>query len=201
MANRRAGRGWTRVALGPESLEGRALPTAGGAGLGDVVQELGLVSRSAAIRGVEATATIAAGHAVTFRFAVAAGGDYTLFVRHDGDGLSLVAKTPAGVATIDAGPAGPFRAVPLRLSPGTYEVTASAGDGSGVFVDWELLLGSGVGQASAAGAAAILPAVAVPLVLPSALAIPDATTAPAPADATATVPGPTPLGPAPPAAD
>ena len=130
------------------------------AGLGGVapavLRDLGSVSRGAALAGAEATAMIEPGGAVTFRFAIQAAGDYTLRVRHDGDGLSLVALTPAGVATIDPGPAGPFRGVPLRLAAATYEVTASATGGRPVFVDWELLLNSGVGQAASTTPGALL---------------------------------------------
>ncbi len=137
----------------PEGLEPRCLRTGGLAGGGaDVLRELGAVSHAAAAAGVEATATIAPGGAVTFRFEAEAAGHYTLLVRYTGDGLDLVAKGPAGPTSIRPGPPGPFSVVPLTLDAATYEVTASARGGRPVFVDWELLLNTGVGQSAAAGA-------------------------------------------------
>ena len=129
----------------------------------DVLRALGPVSRAAAVQGVAATASIDSGHAVTFQFEVEAGGNYTLLVRHDGAGLTLTAQTPAGKVAIDAGPAGPFEAVPLALQPGTYEVTAAARGGEPVFVDWELLLNAGVGQAASATPSVVLPSVNLPV--------------------------------------
>jgi len=132
-------------------------------GVVDVLRELGPISRSAATSGVEATALIGSNESATFRFTVEAGGDYTLLVRHSGDGLTLEANSPLGSATIDPGPSGPFQVVPLRLDSTTYEVEASSRDGRPVFVDWELLLNTGVGQVSSSGPSAVLPSLAVPV--------------------------------------
>ena len=125
-------------------------------GAPNVLCELGPISRASALAGVEAKASIPAGSAVTFRFEVEAGGNYTLLVRHDGAGLTLDAATPAGAATIDAGSAGSFHAVPLPLAPGQYLITAAARGGQAVFVDWELMINSGVGQAAGGAPAAVL---------------------------------------------
>ena len=143
-----------------EGLESRSLPSLGLAGVVDF-RELGPVSPSAAASGVEATASIGSGDSVTFRFEIEAAGQYTLLVRHTGDGLTLDAKTPAGSAAIDPGPAGPFQVVPLNLKAATYEVKASAQGGRPVFVDWELLLNTGIGQSAATAPGPVLPVFAV----------------------------------------
>ena len=129
-------------------LEARSLPSGGLAGLSHIIQNLGTVTGSAATSGVEATALIAAQSSVTFRFAVQDAGQYTLLVRHVGQGLTLQAKTPGGTAAVEPGVAGPFQVVPLRLETATYEITAAAEAGESVYVDWELLLNSGVSQSA-----------------------------------------------------
>lgn len=161
MPNRSSQRGIRGISA-TEELETRAVPSAGLSGLSNIVQELGTVSRSAATAGVEATAWIRPESSVTFRFDLQAAGDYTLLVRHVGNGLTLDAQTPSGSASINPGPAGPFRVVPLHLDSATYEVKATAQTGQPVYVDWELLLNSGVSQAAVTAAPAILPVPAVP---------------------------------------
>ena len=153
---------------GMAALESRALPSAGLVGLSGIVRDLGTVTAAAAARGVEATALISPQSSVTFRFSVQDASQYTLLVRHVGDGLTLDASTPAGVAAIDPGAAGPFRVVPLHLDAATYEITATARAGQPVFVDWELLLNGGVGQAVAVAPPAILPAIAIAIPNPAA---------------------------------
>ena len=162
-------------------LESRRLLSAGMAGLTNIVRDLGTVTGSAAASGVEATASIPSTSSVTFRFQVRDAGEYTLLVRHVGSGLTIQAKTPQGTATVDPGGAGPFQVVPLHLDAATYEITAAAAD-EPVYVDWELLLTSGVGQA----------VTGAPSLLPPAATIPLNPTAPASAGpATVTTPSPT----------
>jgi len=140
-----------------EGLESRSLPSLGLAGVVDVFRKLGPVSPSAAALGVEATASIGSGDCVTFRFEVEAAGQYTLLVRHTGKGLTLDATGPTGSSAIDSGPAGPFQVVPLNLKTATYQVKASAQAGQSVFVDWELLLNTGIGQSTATAPGSVLP--------------------------------------------
>ena len=149
---------WDREQLiGANSrLESRSLLSGGMSDLGNIVRDLGTVTGSAATSGVEATAMIAAQSSVTFRFNLRDAGDYTLLVRHAGEGLTLEARTPAGIAAVDPGVAGPFQVVPLRLDSATYEITASARSERSVYVDWELLLTNGVGQSAAATIAPLL---------------------------------------------
>ncbi len=154
-------------------LESRSLPSAGVAGVADALRNLGPVSRSAAIAGVEATALINSGDSVTFRFEIEAGGNYTLLIRHTNDGLKLDAASPSGSSPINPGPSGTFQVVPLRLDSTTYEVTASARGGRPVFVDWELLLNTGVSQSALSGPGTVLP----PLTLPTPAPTPPSTSA------------------------
>src|SRR4051812_23604729 len=98
-----------RPTLRPDSLEPRALRAAGVSATIQVVQDLGLISRVAAVRGVEAVASIDAGHSVVFQFSAEAAGQYALRVRHDGEGLAIEARGPSGSAAIDPGPPGPFQ--------------------------------------------------------------------------------------------
>ena len=139
-------------------LESRSLLSGGVSALSNVVRDLGTVTGSAATSGVEATATIPSRSSVTFRFSVQDAGQYTLLVRHVGQGLTIQAKTPGGTAAVDPGVAGPFQVVPLRLESATYEITASAQTGESVYVDWELLRNSGISQsASATSATTLIP--------------------------------------------
>jgi hypothetical protein len=143
--------------------------------------DLGAVSQALATRGVEVTAAIPAHESITFRFQVEAAGDYRLEVRHVGEGLTLTAQGPGGAASVDPGPAGPFREIDLPLKAAVYEITATAAGDDPVFVDWELLLASGVGQSAATGAAvssssASTTGIAVPLGPTAALPLPPAST-------------------------
>ncbi len=70
----------------PECLEARCLRAGGLASALNVVEDLGVVSPSAAIAGVEVSATIAAQGSVTFAFRAEQAGAYTLLVRHEGGG-------------------------------------------------------------------------------------------------------------------
>ena len=154
----------SRVPLSrPEGLEPRGL-LAGGISSGlNLVMELGEVSRAAALKGVEVAAPIAAHGSITFEFEAGAAGDYLLEVRHVGEGLTLEATGPSGSASIDPGPAGPFSTIALPLKAADYQIKASAVGDQPVYVDWELLLTTGVGQSAAIGSTLVAPSVAVPL--------------------------------------
>ncbi len=141
----------------------------------NVVEELGGVSASAARKGVEVTAPIAADGSVTFRFTAEAAGNYTLLVRYTGEGLALEARGPSGSAAITPGPPGPFATVHLPLAAASCAITASALGGRSAFVDWELLLDNAVGQGAAQASTAIGPAAGIPLPTP-----PGPTASPAP---------------------
>ena len=168
----RPGRGRLRGPWFSEHLESRGLLSAGLAGFANVLRDLGPVSRAAAVAGVEVIAPIDSHNSVTFRFEVEAAGHYTLLVRHSGDALSLVAKTPAGTSPIDPGPAGQFQTVKLDLEAGPADVTATARGDNPVLVDWELLLNSGIGQAAATTSSAVLPSLLIPASAPDALPAP-----------------------------
>jgi hypothetical protein len=155
--NRRVKSRFRLPSSGVESLESRQLLTGGSIpALADQlvtvstveVRDLGSVTPSAAVAGVQATANVPATSSVAFQFSIQLGGEYRLLVRHTGDDLSLVAATPAGTATLDAGQPGPFHQILLDLVPGTYQVTATAAGSEPVFVDWELVLYNGVSQSA-----------------------------------------------------
>ena len=166
----------------PEVLEARGLLAAGLSGGLDIVIGLGEVSRALATRGVEVAASIAAHGSTTFEFGAEAAGNYLLEIRHVGDGLTIQATGPAGSASLDPGPSGSDVTIALPLKAGDYRIKASAGGDRPVFVDWELLLTSGVGQSAAIGTtlgapSAPLPPAGLPgTAMPSA---PAASTAPA----------------------
>ena len=157
--------GLTRCrAFRPEGLEPRSLLAA--SVVTNVVENLGGVSRAAAIKGVEVTAPIAEGGSVTFRFEAEFAGHYTLLVRYTGEGLALKAQGPSGSAFITPGPPGPFATVHLPLEAATYEITATALGDRPVFVDWELLLDTGVGQGAAQASTLVGSAAGIPLPTP-----------------------------------
>lgn len=147
----------------PEPLEPRALRAGGLSAASEAIQDLGAVSPSAAVRGVEATALIDAGRSVTFRFEAEAAGQYALRVRYTGEGLALKARGPSGLSTIEPGPPGPFATVILPIQEATYQIQAIALGDEPVFVDWELLLISGAGQAPAISTTLVAPATSIPL--------------------------------------
>jgi hypothetical protein len=148
----------------PESLEPRGLLASGLSSGLNVVMELGEVSRAVALKGVEVAATIPAHGSITFEFETGAAGNYLLKIRHVGDDLTLEATGPSGSASINPGPAGPFfSTISLPLKAADYQIKASAGGDQPVFVDWELLLTSGVGQSAAIGATLVSPAATIPL--------------------------------------
>ena len=156
--------GWTNGgAFRPEGLEARGLLAVGVLSGLNVVEELGSVSRASAIRGVEVTAPIAPNGSVTFRFEAEASGPYTLKVLYKGDGLGLLAEGPSGRAAIPAGTPGSFETLSLPLDAGSYAITASALGDRPAFVDWELLLNTGVGQGAAQAAALVSSSPAIPL--------------------------------------
>lgn len=142
-----------------EGLEPRALLASGL----NLVMQLGEVSRAAALEGVEVAASIAPEGSITFAFQAEASGTYLLKVRHTGEGLTLEATGPAGSASINPGPAGPFSTLSLPLKAGDYRIKASATEADPVFVDWELLLTTGVGQSAAIGSTLAAPSGVVPL--------------------------------------
>ncbi|WP_406694331.1 hypothetical protein V5E97_24970 [Singulisphaera sp. Ch08] len=113
------------------------------------VRDLGDLPPAASTQPIKATAWIAPGESVTFRFVATFAADYTLYFRYLGDQVQLNAVTPGGTVEIAHGPAGPYTAVPLSLAPGEYFVTAVANGDGPVFVDWDLVLSNGVGQATA----------------------------------------------------
>ena len=152
-----------------EGLEPRGLLTAGGL---NVVQDLGEVSRALAIEGVEVVAPIPSHGSITFKFAAEAAGDYLLKVRYIGEGLTLEARGPSGSSSITPGPPGPFETIALPLQAATYEITATATGDEDVFVDWELLLNSGVGQAASQGSTLVVASTAIPLPTPPGPAAP-----------------------------
>ena len=133
-----------------EYLEPRLIPSADLVGVVDRVRDLGPISRASAVLGAEAKATIDVDSAVIFRFEIEAGGAYTLLVQHTGTGLSLEAATPAGSMALNPGPVGTVQRLPLELSPGAYEVVATAGTRQAASVDWDLLLNNGVGHGTEA---------------------------------------------------
>ncbi len=139
-----------------EGLETRNLLSVGAAGLTNIVENLGTVTRDAAAAGIEVTAQIPAHSSVTFEFDVQTPANYTLLVRHVGNGLTLTATGPTGSGSVDPGPAGPFESLPLSLGANHYSITAAANGDEAVFVDWELLLNNGVGQSAATAPAALL---------------------------------------------
>jgi hypothetical protein len=147
----------------PESLEPRGLLTAGLASGLNTVMELGTVSRAAALKGVEVAATIPANGSITFEFQSGMAGNFLLEVRHVGEGLTLEATGPSGSASIDPGPTGPFTTIDLSLKAAGYAIKASAVGDQPVYVDWELLLSTGVGQSVAVGPALAASSTAVPL--------------------------------------
>ena len=146
-----------------EGLEPRGLLTAGVPGGLNVLEDLGEVSRALAIKGVEVTAPIPSHTSITFKFGAEAAGDYLLKVRYVGEGLTLEAQGPSGSASITPGPPGPFATVALPLQAATYEITASATGDQDVFVDWELLLNSGVGQAASQASTLVVASTSIPL--------------------------------------
>ena len=158
----------------PEGLEPRGLLTTGLASGLNTVMELGVVTQAAALKGVEVAAPIPAHGSITFEFQAGAAGHYLLEVRHVGEGLTLQATGPSGSASVDPGPAGPFETVALPLKAAGYQIKASATGDQSVYVDWELLLTTGVGQSAAIAPTLAATSAAVPLTGLSTTAAPSA---------------------------
>jgi hypothetical protein len=135
-----------------ESLETRTLcavvygPSSGESESPTVYHDLGDVSQAVSTVGARAVSEIPAGESVAYRLVLSQGGDYLLWCRYTGDGVSLRYSGPGGSGEIEPAAPGVTNYYPLRLDAGEYVLTAESYGGTPATVDWELLSTSGVGQ-------------------------------------------------------
>jgi hypothetical protein len=158
-----------------DSLEARTLCTtayglpSGAADAPPTVHDLGDVTSAVSSVGARATSDIPANGSVAFRLSLARGGDYLLWCRYTGVGVSLEYAGPRGSTEIMPGAPGATEYFDLQLVAGDYTLTAEAYGGSPASVDWELLLANGVAQNAAVATRLIDPTAFEPTVSQNAL--------------------------------